>query len=187
MTTSGSATVSGTDRADARFIRGARAGLTLPVLGLLVACVSVRVEPLTHQPYPAGSHQGPIEALPAEPLQPHVKLARIIATSRSASEETLRDRILSRARSLGADAVVLGRADVLETLGAGPAYQSTMGPAGAGITGGGMSPSSWGWWTPFYLDPWSFVQGASDQPGLTLYLSGVAVKYVQQGRADASR
>lgn len=188
MTTSSGATTPATDRTDVCLLRCARAGLTLPALSLLVACVSVRVEPLTHQSYPARSHQEPIEALQAEPFRPHVKLARIIATSQNASEETLRGRILGRARALGADAVVLGRADVIETLGSGPAYQSTMGPGGAGITGSGMAPSTLGWWTPFYLDPWSFVQGSSDQPGLILYLSGVAIRYrEEQGRVDDSR
>ena len=46
--------------------------------------------------------------LESEPDSPHVKLARIIATSQSADEDELREKILARAATLGADAVVMG-------------------------------------------------------------------------------
>ena len=148
--------------------------LALSVLYLFAACVSVQVEPLTQQPYPARSRTKSVALLRAEPTQPHVKLARIIATSHSASEDRLRDRILGQARSLGADAVILGRADVIESMGPSPLYQSPLSPAGTSV-----SPFGGGWWNPFYLDPWSFVQGGADQDRWTLYLSGVAIRYEQ--------
>jgi hypothetical protein len=101
-----------------------------------------------------------------------VKLAHIIATSQNASEDTLRDRILSRARQLGADAVVLGKVDTFESMGPSPLFESTMPPVSPSYMWG-----PWGWWTPFYLDPWSFVQGAADQTQQTLYVSGIAIRY----------
>lgn len=57
------------------------------------------------EPYPARSEGTAIQALQAEPAQPHVKLAQVIATSQSADEDALRDKILARASQLGADDV----------------------------------------------------------------------------------
>ncbi len=142
---------------------------------LLAACVTVRVEPLTREPLPANRSSTQVEVLDIEPTQAHVNLARIIAISDSASEERLRDKIVATAKRIGADAVVLGNVDVLHSMGPSPVYQSTLGPASASF-----SPYSWGgWWDPFYLDAWSFVQGASDETQWTMYLSGVALQYVR--------
>lgn len=149
---------------------------------LLTACVSVQVHPLTQQSYPPRPGGGPMALLQEEPARPHIKLAKIIATSRNASEETLRDRILERARGLGADAVVLSKIDTFESMGPGPLYESTLGPAGTYY-----SPFWGDWWSPFYLDPWSFVQGAADQRQLMMYVSGLAIRYEQGKTADASR
>jgi hypothetical protein len=85
----------------------------------------------------------------------------------------MREKILARASAIGADAVVLGKFDVLESMGAGPAYQSTMGPSAS-------SSGSWGGSWPFYYDRWSFLQGPTDQTGRTEYLSGTAIRYVNQ-------
>jgi len=146
----------------------------LPTVLLLTACVSVRVEPLTHESYPP-SHE-PVQWLETEPGSPHIELARIIATSQSADEDRLRDKILARASMMGADAVVLGKSDVLESMGSGPAYESTLGPAADSFS---PYAGGWGGW-PFYYDPWSFEQGAADQIGWTEYLSGTAIRYVNQ-------
>jgi hypothetical protein len=139
--------------------------------------VSVRVEPLTHESYPPHGSGAPVQWLDAEPDSPYVKLARIIATSQSADEDRLREKILARADTLGADAVVGGKFDILESMGVSPLYESTLGPAV-----GSFSPytGGWGWWNPFYYDPWSFVQGAADQIGQTEYLSGTAIRYVNE-------
>lgn len=145
--------------------------IVLSVLTLLSACVSVKVEPLTSEHYPV--RLGPVEMLEMEPIRPHIRLARIIATSQSMGEASLQSHILSRARQIGADAVVRGKSDVLESMGPSPLYQSTLSPAGTA----GYSPFGWGWWNPFYLDPWSYVQGASDQTVWTEYLSGLAIRY----------
>jgi hypothetical protein len=158
------------------FYRAAGCGLILSAVLVLVACVSVRVEPLTHESYPPRVCGEPVQWLETEPDSPHIELARIIATSQSADEDRLRDKILARASMLGADAVVLGKSDVLESMGSGPIYQSTLGP-----TANSFSPyaGGWGGW-PFYYDPWSFEQGAADQIERTEYLSGTAIRYVSQ-------
>ncbi len=139
--------------------------------------MSVRVEPLTHEAYPQRSNQNPVQWLETEPGSPHVKLARIIATSQSADEDRMKEKILARARTLGADAVVGGKFDILESMGSGPLYESTLGPAA-----NSFSPyaGGYGWWNPFYYDPWSFVQGAADQTGRTEYLSGTAIRYADR-------
>lgn len=158
-------------------LRAMGSGLTLPALLLLAACVSVRVEPLTHESYAPRADHRPVQWLDSEPGSPYVKLARIIATSESAEEDRLREKILARAAALGADAVIMGTFDVLESMGPSPLYESTLGPAA-----GSFSPyaGGWGWWNPFYYDPWSFVQGAADQTGRTEYLSGTAIRYVNE-------
>lgn len=143
----------------------------------LTACVSMRVEPLTHESYPPRQSDGPVQSLETEPLSPHIKLARIIATSQSADEDRMKEKILARARTLGADAVVMGKFDILESMGAGPLYESTLGPAADSFS---PYAGGWGWWNPFYYDPWSFVQGAADQTGRTEYLSAIAIRYVNQ-------
>lgn len=79
-------------------------GVILFVCFTLVACVSVRVEPLTHEVYPPKVNPEPVQWLESEPDSPHIKLARIIATSQSADEDELREKILARAATLGADA-----------------------------------------------------------------------------------
>jgi hypothetical protein len=157
-----------------RLNRARHYGLILPAFLVLTACVSVRVEPLTHESYPPRVSGEPVQWLEAEPGSPHIKLARIIATTQTADEDRMRDKILARAATIGADAVVLGRSDVLESyMGPSPEYESTLGPAADsfGLYAGG-------WWSPFYYDPWSFVQGAADQTGRTEYLSGTAIRYV---------
>jgi hypothetical protein len=159
-----------------RLYRAAGCGLILSAVLGLVACVSVRVEPLTHKSYPPRASGEPVLWLETEPGSPHIELARIIATSQSADEDRLRDKILARASMMGADAVVLGKSDVLESMGSGPAYESTLGPAADSFS---PYAGGWGGW-PFYYDPWSFEQGAADQIGRTEYLSGTAIRYVSQ-------
>ena len=148
--------------------RQAFCGVMLFGLLELAACVSVRVEPLTGEVYPPNRGPKQVQWLESEPDSPHVKLARIIATSQSADEDELREKILARAATLGADAVVIGKSDVLESVGTGTVPQSTTGPAGG----------SFGGWWPFNYDRWSLAQGSVDETGLTEYLSGTAIRYL---------
>lgn len=115
--------------------------------------------------------------LNTEPGAPYIKLARIIATSQSADEDRLRGEILARADRLGADAVVGGTFDILESMGSSPLPVSTLGPAADNFS---LSAGGWGWWNPFYYDQWSFVQGAADQTKRTEYLSGTAIRFQEK-------
>ncbi len=154
-------------------VGAARWSLPLAAVTLLAGCVSVRVEPLAREPYQARPEGTMVQALQAEPGQPHVKLARLIATSQSADEDDLRDKILARARLLGADAVVLGKADVIEGMGMGQSYGSTLDPEVPNSIFGGLGSGM-----PFFFDPWTYVQSTSDRQEWTLYLSGVAIRYL---------
>ena len=150
-------------------------GLILSALVLLTGCVSVRVVPLTDESFPSRTNHEVVPWLDSEPTSAHIKLARIIATSQSADEDRMRDKILARANTLGADAVVAGQFDIFESMGSGPLYQSTLGPAAGSF---GPYASGWGWWNPFHYDSWSYMQGSADQIGRSEYLSGTAIRYV---------
>jgi hypothetical protein len=143
---------------------------------LSTACVSVKVDPLVPATFEPRPGKEPVETLSREPDQSHVEIARIIATSEHVSEDTLREKILSRAKDLGADAVILGQADVRHFYGQGPSYQSTASPAGTS-----SSPfSGGGYWNPFRMDAWTFIQGAGGGESWMLHLSGVAIRYVSE-------
>ncbi len=145
-------------------------------LVLSSACVSVQVDPLTTKEFEPRAGAEGVTTLQREPNHGHVQIARIVATSEYASEDTLRDRILERAKELGADAVVLGDADVRRLSDRGPTFQSTMGTA----IPGGVSSNSYrgGYWNPFRMDAWSFTQGAGGGQGWMLHMSGLAIRYV---------
>lgn len=148
---------------------------------LLAGCVSVQVEPLSSVRYPPRPDGTVIEALQTEPSRPHVKLARVTGTSESADEDAVRDKILAYAHRLGADAVVLGKADVIETMGQGSSYQSTTPPDLQSSVFGGMGSGM-----PFFFDPWTYTQAPTDRVEWTLFLSGVAIRYVPGPRAEES-
>lgn len=152
----------------------AHCGVVLCVCVVLSGCVSVRVEPLTHKSYAPRTGGNPVQWLDTEPNSPFIKLARIVATSDSADEDQLRKKILARADTLGADAVVMGKFDILESMGPSPLYESTLGPTAGSY---GLYSGGWGGWSPFYYDPWSFVQSDADQMERTEYLSGTAIRY----------
>lgn len=149
------------------------------------ACVSLQVDPLTTKEFEPRQGAEGVTTLQREPNHGHVQIARIVATSEYASEETLRDRILDRAKELGADAVVLGEADVRRLSDRGPTFQSTMGTA----IPGGVSSNSYrgGYWNPFRMDAWSFTQGAGGGQGWMLHMSGLAIRYVSAEEMRAAQ
>lgn len=155
-----------------------KAGIRWSILligSLLTACVSVRVESLTDQVYPPRDETASIQSLSVEPARPHIDLAMITVSSANAGIDTLRQKIADRARKLGADAVIFGPIGVLATMLPSPYYEPGLfGPSGAafGLYG-------YGWYTPYASNPYLFTQGAVDQPRLDLFLSGVAIRYVQ--------
>lgn len=154
-------------------------------LALSSACVSVQVDPLTTKAFEPRRGADAVTTLQREPNHGHVQIARIVAMSEYASEETLRDRILDRAKELGADAVVLGDADVRRLSDRGPTFQSTMGTA----VPGGVSSNSYrsGYWNPFRMDAWSFTQGAGGGQGWMLHMSGLAIRYLSAEEVQAAQ
>lgn len=159
--------------------------LLVVLLALSSACVSVQVDPLTSKAFEPRSGGDAVTTLQREPNGGHVQIARIVATSEYASEETLRDRILTQAKELGADAVVLGEADVRRVSDRGPIFQSTMGTAVSGATSGNSYRS--GYWNPFRMDAWSFSQGAGGGQGWMLHMSGLAIRYVSAEEMRAAQ
>ena len=143
------------------------------VLAWLTGCVSVQVEPLSLAPYPPRPGGLPA-SLEVEPAQPHVNLARFIATSDSdyVDEDTLRGKILASAGRYGADAVVMGKYDLIESNGLGQTYQSTNAVGVQSSLFGGMGSGM-----PFFLDPWTYVQAPVDRVNYLQYQSGVAIRY----------
>ena len=154
------------------------------ILALSSACVSVQVDPLTAKEFEPRAGGDDVRTLQREPNRGYVQIARIVATSEYASEETLRDRILSRAKELGADAVVLGEADVRRLADRGPTFQSTMGSGIQGTTSASNYRS--GYWNPFRMDAWSFSQGAGGGHGWMLHMSGLAIRYVSDEELHAA-
>ncbi|MGZ9189983.1 MAG: hypothetical protein ACXW39_08005 [Nitrospira sp.] len=154
------------------------------IVALSSACVSVQVDPLTVKEFEPRAGGDDVRTLQREPNRGYVQLARIVATSEYASEETLRDRILSRAKELGADAVVLGEADVRRLADRGPMFQSTMGSGIQGTTSASNYRS--GYWNPFRMDAWSFSQGAGGGQGWMLHMSGLAIRYVSDEELRAA-
>lgn len=149
-----------------------RALTTVLTASVLVACVSLDVQPLTSRAYPERPGDAPVAVLAEDPPRAHVKLARLTATSGTTDEDALREKILKAAHDLGADAVVLGKVDVRESFARGPMWQSTMGSeVSYGIFGGP------GAGTPFTFDPWTYEQSEVDTREYTMYLSGVAIRY----------
>lgn len=154
------------------------------IVALSSACVSVQVDPLTVKEFEPRAGGDDVRTLQREPNRGYVQLARIVATSEYASEETLRDRILSRAKELGADAVVLGEADVRRLADRGPMFQSTMGSGIQGTTSASNYRS--GYWNPFRMDAWSFSQGSGGGQGWMLHMSGLAIRYVSDEELRAA-
>lgn len=149
-------------------------------LAWLAGCVSVQVEPLSLEPYPPRPGGAPPASLEAEPAQPHVNLARFIATSDSdyVDEDQLRGKILTAAGGYGADAVVMGKYDLIESNGMGQTYQSTNAAGVQNSLFGGMGSGM-----PFFFDPWTYVQAPVDRVEYLQYQSGIAIRYKDATRA----
>ena len=137
------------------------------------SCVSTRVEYLADETYPSRDRLASVEWLLGEPSEPYITIARIVADSTRGSQDALRRAILDRARSLGADAVIDEKATKVASRAASPNYErGILGPAGASFDLYGYGHS-----TPYSSDPYLFTQGATDQPRVDEYVSGVAIRY----------
>lgn len=77
------------------------------LLSLVTAsCTSVDILRLTGQTFPAKSSPAEVTLLEREPTCPHLRLAELHIDDSTVSFETMQRKILERAASLGADAVL---------------------------------------------------------------------------------
>lgn len=93
---------------------GVRAVALTTILGLTSECVSVRVESLMQPHHPLRKGNEPVQGLSTELFRHSIKLACIVAMSLIVDEDALGERVLTRARRLGADAVILGKVGIRE-------------------------------------------------------------------------
>ena len=151
------------------------------ILGLLgIWCITcgqigtkIRVKPLSAEQYAARPEYAVIDELNAEPERPYTKIAKLIATTQTDDEETVRQKMLEKGGTLGADAVVITKVDVLRHMGT-PRFQSTLDPeVRASVFSGGPGSG-----IPMFFDPWTYQQTQQDGTTWTLFLSGVAIRYV---------
>ena len=135
--------------------------------------VYVRVKPLILGTYPPTPQDSVIDVWPTEPSRPYVKIAKLIATSESDREDLIREKIVEKAKSIGADGVIMGKVDMLEHMG-NPRFQSTLtSEVRYSVFSGGP-----GMGIPMFFDPWTYQQTSANEKSWTMYLSGVAIRYV---------
>lgn len=149
---------------------------------LLNGCASTSVEYFVDPPYPAHDSKSQVEWLSTEPSRAYIELARITVGSTNLGKDALRQKIIDRARALGADAVVAEVGVVVNSLPNPPYYErSLLGPMGAafGLYG-------YGWYTPYASNPYLLTQGSTDIPRTDRYLSGLAIRYGQDQDTDQS-
>ena len=65
-------------------------------------------------------------------LTPYLTLAGIVQASLPANEDRFQNRVVERAKWLGAVAVIVGKVDVFESMGWGPLCEFTVNQAGHG-------------------------------------------------------
>lgn len=154
----------------------------LLLTGLLNGCASTSIEYFVDPPYPADGPKSQVEWLSTEPSRAYIELARITVGSTNLGKDALRQKIIDRARSLGADAVVAEASAIVNSLPNPPFYErSLLGPMGAafGLYG-------YGWYTPYASNPYLLTQGSTDIPRTDRYLSGLAIRYGQDHDIDQS-
>ncbi len=150
-----------------------RAIISLALTTFLTGCVGTRIEYFTDTTFPPRDGVVQVEWMTDEPARPHVEVARITVRSSNYSQETLRQTILDRARSLGADAIVSDVPFVVMSQTGSPYFEAgALGPAGVSFQLYG-----YGWYTPYSSNPYILTQGATDQPRIGHVLSGVAIRY----------
>ena len=165
----------------ARFFRHVFYRVFVTLLGMVCSgCegvgVNIRVTPLVAEEYSAKPEGAVVDELDAAPTRPYEKIAKLVATSQTADEENVRGKVVKRAGSLGADAVIIDKVDVLKHMGH-PRYQSTMDPSVMHTIFTGGPGSGF----PMFFDPWTYSMTSQDGTTWTLFVSGVAIRYVDAG------
>jgi hypothetical protein len=115
----------------------------LSILGpslLLSACTSVDTILLTSEQFPPKTSADEVAVLEQKPTRPHVELAELRVGDSGLSFGSLQRKILDKAASLGADAVVFAKPQTQTTREV--AYQPLYDP--------------WGYNSPYYGSPWGY-------------------------------
>jgi hypothetical protein len=76
---------------------------------MMTACSGVDVAPLTDKSFPSKTSSHDVEVLDFEPSCPHIRLADLSIEGDAKEFQRLQTRILDKAASLGADAVVFAK------------------------------------------------------------------------------
>ena len=146
--------------------------LSSQMVGCGFDTVSIRVEPLTDEHFPAKPQDFQIDQWPTEPSRPHRKIAKLIGNAETEDEEVVRAALIKKAKSLGADAVIIQKIDNFEHRG-GLHYLSTQSLGGYyPWLSGGM-----GFGFPMFYSPWMYAQSPSDAISWTVYMDVVAIRY----------
>jgi hypothetical protein len=83
--------------------------LAMLLLMQMSACASVDVVRLTNATFSPNASVEDVEVLEQEPTRPHVRLAKLHIDDASLSFARMQERLLTKAASLGADAVVFAK------------------------------------------------------------------------------
>ncbi|HSB44740.1 MAG TPA: hypothetical protein VLD60_07000 [Nitrospira sp.] len=123
--------------------RGNAVFVIVAILGpclLLAACASVDTILLTSEKFPPKKSADEVAVLEQKPTRPHVDLAELRIGDSGLSFGSLQHKILDKAASLGADAVVFAKPQTQTTHEV--AYQPLYDP--------------WGYNSPYYGSPWGY-------------------------------
>jgi len=119
---------------------------TLPVVGLYLlisACAKVDTILLANETFPPKNSADEVAVLQQNPTRPYREIAELRIGDTSLSFGSLQRKILSRAATLGADAVVFDKPQTQTTHGI--AYEPVYNP--------------WGYYSPYYGSPWGYGGG----------------------------
>ena len=147
--------------------------LGLGVGAVMTACATVDVAPLTDQTFPSKASSRQVEVLNQEPSCPHILLADLAIQGDANEFQHLQTKVLDKAASLGADAVVFAKSQ--PQIRHQAAYQSYP----AWNFGGwmyGSYPYGFG-----YYGGWPINGGdvAASHAMARLSLEGTAIRYTQ--------
>lgn len=114
--------------------------LAILLLMQVSACAGVDVVRLTNETFPPKASVEDVDVLEQEPSRPHIRLAELHMDDPSLSFARMQERLLTKAASLGADAVVFAKAErhIEHQIAYAPGY------------------SPWGYYSPFYGPGWGY-------------------------------
>ncbi len=152
----------------------------------LASCANVETIRLTAETFPPKSSAADVEVLEEPPTHPHIELADLRLADSNLNFEHLQRKILEKAATLGADAVVFAKPEshTEHEVAYEPAYSpwGGYGPYGAGPWGyGGLGPGGWGYGGPWGPWGWGATGSVAVPYDVTINsLKGTAIKYTEE-------